>query len=68
MWRNANLSKNPAPRESVVVTADQHHVAPREEQPASRWTRDRQPSQWSKAAPEPRAKWTREGGRFVRTR
>jgi len=68
MWRNVNRSRNPAPRTTLILTADQHHAAPREEREGSRWTRERQPSQWAKAAPEPRAKWTREGGRFVRTR
>lgn len=68
MWRNVNLSRNPAPQQHVVLTSDMHQVAQREEQPASRWTRERQPSQWSKPAPEPRAKWVRDGGRFVRSR
>lgn len=68
LWRNVNLSRNPQPQHAVALTSDQHHAAPREHRVASAWTRERQPSAWSKAAPEPRAKWTREGGRFVRTR
>jgi hypothetical protein len=68
MWRNVNLSRNPAPQQAVVLTTDQHQAVQREREAASRWASDRQPSAWSKAAPEPRAKWTREGGRFVRTR
>lgn len=67
-WRNINRKRNPAPQHPVIVTADQHHSAPREQRAASPWTRERQPSGWSKAAPEPRAQWTREGGRLVRTR
>ena len=69
MWRNVDLSRNPAPRELLHLTVNQHHAAPREKRETSPWTRgDRQPSGWSKPAPEPRAKWTREGGRIVRTR
>lgn len=68
LWRNVRRNHNPAPPQHVVLTADTHQVVEREKRDASRWTRERQPSQWAKAAPEPRAKWTREGGRFVRTR
>lgn len=68
MWRNVNRRRNPAPQQAVVLTTDQHQAVQREREAASRWTRERSPSQWSKAAPEPRTKWTREGGRFVRSR
>jgi hypothetical protein len=68
MWRNVKRNRNPAPQQTVVLTTDQHQAVQREREAASRWASERQPSQWSKAAPKPRAQWTREGGRFVRTR
>lgn len=67
MWRNVNLGRNPAPQQVVALTSDQHQV-PQRERETSPWTRDRSPSAWSRQSPEPRAKWTREGGRFVRAR
>lgn len=68
MWRNVNLSRNPAPQQAVVLTTDQHQAVQRERK-ASRWTHEhQQPSAWSKQQQEPRGRWIREGGRFVRTR
>jgi hypothetical protein len=67
-WRNVQRSRNPAPQHPLAITSDQHFIAPREERQASPWTRDRQPSAWSKQVPEPRAKWARENGRIVRVR
>lgn len=68
MWRNVDLTRNPEPQRPVALTADQHQLPQREPRATSAWTRERQPSAWSKAAPEPRAKWAQEGGRWVRTR
>jgi hypothetical protein len=69
MWRNVDLRRNPAPKQVVQLGAHQHMSAPpAPERKASRWATERQPSGWSQAALESRSRWTREGGRLVRTR